>query len=204
MLRHTFFVSLVVVGAVVQGFVTAPARRASPAAVARRGAAEAVRPAVSMGFFGGGGGGGGGGGAAGRVSSEIRSGVTLFTTSNDGSSKRAKATLDKLGCTYEEVQLDKDPDGAAIRAELKKRTNVATLPFIFIKGQFVGGLSSGGPVGGINGLMKGDMLQPMLEGAGAVKRSRLDSTPLAPLRGNNLRNALGSLGGGGNPFDPFK
>ena len=43
-----------------------------------------------------------------------------------------------------------------------------------------------------------------VEGAGAVKRSRLDSTPLAPLRGNNLRNALGSLGGGGNPFDPFK
>ena len=40
------------------------------------------------------------------------------------------------------------------------------------------------------------------EGAGAVKRSRLDSTPLAPLRGNNLRNALGSLGGGGNPFQP--
>ena len=92
---------------------------------------------------------------------------------------------------------------AAMRAELKKRTQASALPFIFIKGQYVGGLSNGGPVnGGINGLMKGDMLVPMLEGAGAVKRSRLDSTPLAPLRGNNLRNALGSLGGGGNPFQP--
>ena len=134
------------------------------------------------------------------TTSEIRSGVVLFTGSRDGASNKALSALDKIGCSYKVVQVDKEADGAEIRAELKKRTGITTLPFIFIKGQYVGGMSSGGPAGGLNGLMKGDMLQPMLEAAGAVKRSRLDSTPLAPLRGNNLRNALGSLGGGANPF----
>ena len=193
MYPHVFLFAAIVAAA--QGF-SAP--RAALVAPRRAGAARAP---VSMNFFGGGG--GGGGNAAGRVNTAIRAGVVLFTSSNDRTSKSAKAALDKLGCTYKEVQLDKEEDGAAMRAELKKRTQASALPFIFIKGQYVGGLSNGGPVnGGINGLMKGDMLVPMLEGAGAVKRSRLDSTPLAPLRGNNLRNALGSLGGGGNPFQP--
>lgn len=198
MYRHVFVIMAVVVAAA-QGF-SAPRAALVGAAPPRVGA---TRAPMSMNFFGGGGGGVGGGNAAGRVNKELRAGVVLFTTSKDGTSKRVKATLDKLGCTYTEVQLDKEEDGAAMRTELKKRTQASGLPFIFIKGQYVGGLSNGGPVnGGINGLMKGDMLVPMLEGAGAVKRSRLDSTPLAPLRGNNLRNALGSLGGGGNPFQP--
>jgi len=158
-----------------------------------------------MGFFGGGkknDAGADGGGAsspaavAKRVASEIGRGVTVYTTSRDGASKKAKQALDALGATYKEVALDKDPDGPAIKAELKKKTGKTSVPLIFIKGQFIGTMTEGGPSGkGLSGLDKAGMLGPMLKNAGAAKASAVDRTPLAPLFGNNLRDALGNLPG---------
>jgi len=122
-------------------------------------------------------------------------GVVVYTTTSCSFCKKAKKTLDGLGASYTEVQLDKDKDGTEIRAALQKKTGRSSVPSIWIKGQFVGGMNDGGPAGGLGGLVKGDMLVPMLQKAGAMKKDVLDRSPLAPLRGNNLRDALGSISG---------
>ena len=130
------------------------------------------------------------------MTTDLRSaGVVIYTTSSCPYCNKAKAELTKSGATFKEVQVDKDPSGVSIRADLKKRTGRTSVPSVWIKGQFVGGLNDGGPAGGVAGLAKAEMLVPMLKKAGAVKKGALDKTPLAPLMGNNLRDALGSIGG---------
>ena len=102
------------------------------AALALVGSAVAFAPVVpstriaprntAMHFFGGGNKAAEGGTADGakRVAAELKNPVVLFTTSSCPYCKKAKSTLDGIGASYKEVQCDKDPDGKAIRAELKK------------------------------------------------------------------------------------
>ena len=80
-----------------------------------------------------------------------------------------------------------------LRVELGKITGRTSVPSVWIRGEFVGGMNDGGPAGGLAGLSKANMLVPMLKKAGAVSGNVIDNTPLAPLFGNNLRDALGSL-----------
>lgn len=97
--------------------------------------------------------------------------------------------LKKNKASYTAIEVD-----SAIRAELKRRTKRTSVPAIFIQGQFYGGMNDGGKYGGLSGLEKNDMLLPLLEGAGAIKGFDWKrNTPLAPLFGNNLRNALGGM-----------
>lgn len=144
-----------------------------------------------MGFFGGGAGGGGASTpeAKATVDAALQSPVAFFKDSGCPYCKQAETVLKKNKASYTAIQVD-----PAIRAELKKRTKRTSVPAIFIKGTFYGGMNDGGKFGGLAGLESQGMLMPLLEGAGAIKGFDWKrNTPLAPLFGNNLRNALGSM-----------
>ena len=64
------------------------------------------------------------------------------------------------------VELDEDPDGAAMRARLGVRTGRTSVPSIWIDGVFVGGMNDGEP--GIGPLDARGELEPMLRRAGAL------------------------------------
>lgn len=53
-----------------------------------------------------------------------------------GFSSRAVAILDRLGATYETVDVLQDPD---IRAGIKEYSEWPTIPQLYVKGEFVGG-----------------------------------------------------------------
>jgi glutaredoxin 3 len=63
--------------------------------------------------------------------------VTVYTTDPCARCVTAKALLNRRGIDYEEINLAKDPDG---RAELAKRTGMATFPQIVIGHETLGGL----------------------------------------------------------------
>eukprot|EP00746_Dinoflagellata_sp_MGD_P067625 gnl/MRDRNA2_/MRDRNA2_27917_c0_seq1.p1 gnl/MRDRNA2_/MRDRNA2_27917_c0~~gnl/MRDRNA2_/MRDRNA2_27917_c0_seq1.p1 ORF type:complete len:255 (+),score=52.58 gnl/MRDRNA2_/MRDRNA2_27917_c0_seq1:74-838(+) len=85
----------------------------------------------------------------------------------------AIALLESTGCKFTTIEPGQEwflmgPKGSAIRAELGQMTGQTSLPHIFINGQSVGGLYSGGPSeGGIAGLAESGELLPMLKKAGA-------------------------------------
>jgi glutaredoxin 3 len=62
--------------------------------------------------------------------------VIVYTTDRCSRCVRAKQLLLSRGIAYEEVNLAKDPDG---RAELARRTGMATFPQITIGAQTLGG-----------------------------------------------------------------
>lgn len=68
---------------------------------------------------------------------------------------------------YTVVELDTDPDGKAIRAEMADFVGRTSVPAIWIKGQFVGGFNDG-PTGGINKLSESGELNGLLKTAGAM------------------------------------
>jgi len=80
---------------------------------------------------------------------------------------KAKATLDEKGAKYTVVELDQDPDGKAIRAEMGDMLGRTSVPAIWIKGTFIGGCNDG-PMGGINTLNSSNQLDGMLRDAGAL------------------------------------
>jgi glutaredoxin 3 len=80
---------------------------------------------------------------------------------------KAKGVLDAKKTKYTVVELDKDPDGKAIRAELGNRIGRTSVPAIWIDGQFVGGCNDG-PMGGIVKLNDQGKLDGMLRSAGAL------------------------------------
>ena len=53
-----------------------------------------------------------------------------------GFSSRAIAILDRLGTTYETVDVLQDPD---IRSGIKEYSDWPTVPQLYVKGEFVGG-----------------------------------------------------------------
>ena len=53
-----------------------------------------------------------------------------------GFSSRAVAILDRLGATYETVDVLQDPD---IRNGIKEYSDWPTIPQLYVKGEFVGG-----------------------------------------------------------------
>lgn len=139
--------------------------------------------------------GGKGGGSSSPASSAaldkaLEAPAVMFTA-NTPACKQAEATLKKAGAVYKKVELDQSETGKSMRAELKKRTRSASIPSFWIGGEYIGSMDSGGKFGGISGLQKNSMLEPLLQNAGAYKGNWIQtSSPLAPLFGNNLRNAL--------------
>ena len=62
--------------------------------------------------------------------------IVVYSTDRCSFCVRAKALLDARGLEYEEINLERDPDG---RAELARRTGMLSFPQILIDGELVGG-----------------------------------------------------------------
>jgi glutaredoxin 3 len=80
---------------------------------------------------------------------------------------KAKEVLDARNAKYTVVELDTDPDGKAIRAEMAEFVGRTSVPAIWIKGAFVGGCNDG-PMGGIVSLNESGRLNGLLQEAGAI------------------------------------
>jgi len=75
--------------------------------------------------------------------------------------------LDQKGAKYTVVELDKEEDGKAIRAEMGDMLGRTSVPAIWIKGTYIGGCNDG-PLGGINTLNSNKELDGMLKSARAM------------------------------------
>ena len=62
--------------------------------------------------------------------------ITVYSTDFCSFCTRAKALLDARGLEYQEINLERDPDG---RAELARRTGMLSFPQILIDDELVGG-----------------------------------------------------------------
>jgi glutaredoxin 3 len=62
--------------------------------------------------------------------------ITLYTTNPCGFCRSAKSLLDSRGLSYDEINLEKDPDG---RAELVALTGQMTFPQILVGERAIGG-----------------------------------------------------------------
>lgn len=80
---------------------------------------------------------------------------------------QAKEVLTATKAQYTVVELDADPDGKAIRAELGDIVGRTSVPAIWINGKFVGGCNDG-PMGGVVALQKSGQLQGLLQEAGVL------------------------------------
>lgn len=80
---------------------------------------------------------------------------------------KAKACLDAKNAKYTAVELDKDPDGKAIRAVMADLVGRTSVPAIWIEEKFVGGCNDG-PMGGVLKLDEAGKLDEMLKAAGAI------------------------------------
>ena len=54
--------------------------------------------------------------------------------------KQAKQFLKKLDIKYKSIEFDKDPNGEDIADEIERRTKDDSVPAIFIRGKYIGGL----------------------------------------------------------------
>jgi glutaredoxin 3 len=64
--------------------------------------------------------------------------ITVYSTDACSFCMRAKALLDARGLAYEEINLERDPDG---RTELAQRTGMMSFPQIIVGEQLVGGFT---------------------------------------------------------------
>ena len=80
---------------------------------------------------------------------------------------KAKEVLDARSAKYTVVELDKDPEGKAIRAVMGDVYGRTSVPAVWIGGSFVGGCNDG-PMGGVVKLSESGELDKMLKGVGAV------------------------------------
>lgn len=82
----------------------------------------------------------------------------------------AKAILDDKGARYKVVELDKESDGKAIRAEMGTMLGRTSVPAIWINGVFIGGCNDGptSEYNGINNLNSRNKLDGLLNSAGAI------------------------------------
>ena len=82
---------------------------------------------------------------------------------------KAKSILNEYNAKYTVIELDNDPDGKAIRAELADIIGRTSVPAIWIQQQYIGGCNDGGPSnGGIASLHNDKKLLPLLQQANAV------------------------------------
>jgi len=101
-----------------------------------------------------------------RLDADIASApVVLFSFTSCPFCKLAKEALEAKGVAYSAVELDLDPDGAAVRARLGARTTRTSVPSIWIGGEFVGGLNDGP---GLLTLEESGELDPKLRAVGAL------------------------------------
>jgi glutaredoxin len=75
--------------------------------------------------------------------------------------------LDGIGANYTVIELDTDPDGKAIRAEMADLVGRTSVPAVWIGGKFVGGCNDG-PMGGLINLSEKGELDALLKGVGAL------------------------------------
>lgn len=94
----------------------------------------------------------------------------------------AKEQLDAAGARYTTIELDQEPDGAAIKAALVSITGRTSVPAVFAGGQFLGGANDGGG-GGVITLARQGKLAPLLRESGAldVRQGISDGDPVAKL-----------------------
>ena len=82
---------------------------------------------------------------------------------------RAKAVLDAKGAKYTVLELDVDPEGKAIRAEMADVVGRTSVPAIWIGGDFIGGCNDGpSEYGGLNTIDESGKLDQMLAAVGAM------------------------------------
>jgi len=72
-----------------------------------------------------------------------------------------------MNAKYTVVELDTDPDGKAIRAEMADIIGRTSVPAIWIQGKFVGGCNDG-PMGGVVKLSESGELAGLLKAARAL------------------------------------
>lgn len=80
---------------------------------------------------------------------------------------KAKQVLDAKNAKYVAVELDMDPEGKAIRAEMGELLGRTSVPAVWIDGKFVGGCNDG-PMGGLVKLDEAGDLDGMLKAAGSI------------------------------------
>lgn len=98
--------------------------------------------------------------------------VVIYSYPLSPFSSEAVSILESSGCKYRNVELGLEwfalgPKGSATRVELRKAHGQGSLPHVFIGGEWVGGLTTGGD-GGLAGLVERDELVPMLRKAKAL------------------------------------
>jgi len=62
--------------------------------------------------------------------------IVMYSTDRCSFCLRAKALLQARGLAYEEINLERDPDG---RAELARRTGMLSFPQILVDDELIGG-----------------------------------------------------------------
>ena len=98
--------------------------------------------------------------------------VVIYTYALSPFSTEALSVLESTGCKFENVQLGLEwfalgPKGSATRVEMRKLYGQGSLPHVFIGGEWVGGLATGGE-GGLTGLVERDELVGKLRKARAL------------------------------------
>ena len=93
--------------------------------------------------------------------------VLMFSFTTCPFCVKAKAVLDDMDAKYTVVELDADPDGKAIRAEMTDLIGRSSVPAIWIGQEFVGGCNDG-PLGGVVKLNEQGKLEGMLKEVGAL------------------------------------
>ena len=91
----------------------------------------------------------------------------VFATTTCGYCYQTRQLLDELNVEYTAVELDKIPEGRALRAEVAARTGRTSVPAVFVGGEYVGGSNDGGLGGALTLHRKGE-LTPLLADAGAL------------------------------------
>lgn len=66
----------------------------------------------------------------------MAAGIVMYSTDRCSFCSRAKALLQARGLDFEEINLERDPDG---REELARRTGMLSFPQILIDDELVGG-----------------------------------------------------------------
>ncbi|CAG9465915.1 unnamed protein product [Pedinophyceae sp. YPF-701] len=89
--------------------------------------------------------------------------VVIFTKTNCAYCAEAERILRALGAAPHIVNAFKDNNGAALRAELKEKTNHTTFPYVFVGSDFVGGCAE------VKQLSTSGQLQGKLAAAGALR-----------------------------------
>lgn len=96
----------------------------------------------------------------------------MFTWENSPSCKKAVSAFETIGASVKIVRLDNPwSTGNPIRAELGKKVGRTSVPFVFIKGEYVGGFDGGiddDACGMVDMAFKGTLRQKLSE-AGAMK-----------------------------------